>query len=57
MSLVCRRPVRPAGAATGRSKSLIYLKGEYMQRDTVFLWLWAIWTAFLICGAAYVLMQ
>jgi hypothetical protein len=57
MSLVCRWPVRPAGAATGRSKSLIYLNGEYMQRDTVFLWLWAIWTAFLICGAAYVLMQ
>ena len=34
MSLVCRRPVRPAVAATGRPKSLIYLKGEYMQRDT-----------------------
>ena len=38
------------------TKSLARI-AQHMRRDTVFLWLWAIWAALLICGAAYVLMQ
>jgi hypothetical protein len=28
-----------------------------MRRDTVFLWLWAIWMVILVAGVVYVLLQ
>ena len=31
--------------------------GAGMTRDTVFLWLWAIWIVLLVGGVAYVLLQ
>jgi hypothetical protein len=45
-------------------RPLIHLNGfarwtiaQHMRRDTVFLWLRAVWTALLICAAVYVLMD
>ena len=30
---------------------------SYMDRDTLFLWLWLIWLAILVIGIAYVLLS